>query len=482
MPLALLKRHFIWILLGLILLVEGVFTFFLFGKQGEAAERKRSLEQKSDQVRKLQAKQPGDEKVLAILNGRKKAIVRERGECLLFFWDRAQALGRLFDDPTLIERDVVRPWQAPARMGVFLDSYQRVYNQEVEKLEPALKKLQTDRAGAGFVTNTAFTERTELLIGDVSAAQKDFWIRKEIITLAAKTGVARLESIEVKFPPPPPPGSPQALVAKPFDPVTVLLTVLCEYPVVGDFLAELHRSPLCFRIESAEKNLSAVEVRRWEKGGRERETKGGAAKKAGETAAEADLLVLVALRCIVPDFNVGIHQVKFDGAKFPRKANAVKWVDAEVARVERELKDKRGAERWLTETKAAIAAAQTAKTDVELADRLSGLEYDFGKQYDEALQWAREVPQYEVVRAEGRKRLLTQIRHELDAGAGEPKGGGITLVFRPKENAAKEVQFGPGQTYDQTLDADGAVSIEYGLVVYRPKAPGNLTRTKPGAG
>jgi hypothetical protein len=539
---AFLKKQIVWIVLGLILVVEIVFLVLLLGKQGEARTKKKNLEVKRDERDRLEARKPGDAAVLAVLGQRKRDITRERGEALLVFWDRSQGLSRLFDDPGLAERDFVKPWQEPTRMGVFLDSYQRAYNREAEKLDPSLEKAGTGPPRVLLAARTAFTERIDLGIGDIYLEQKRFWIIKAVADCAAQAGVGSLDISEIKRIEPATTldKKAQAENARLSDSVSFKITVMCQYLRLGGFLAELLRSPVPIRVDNIDEFRVAepAEVERTRKEAREakegkeskeaKEAKGvppeGAEAPATKAAAAAkgEYLVRVTLDCKAAEFNVAIRQVRFTGLRFrasdrdkdPRasvKAKVRDWLGKEINRLDAELKDKSGAQKWAKEERERIAEAlekAASEKDKEKAkaiaivlrdrftfrqDRAANLEkekkpderkqeedwgilYDFGQQGEAAQRWVGDYPAFEALVAEARKNLLRQIRQAVEADKVEVKDG-LSLTLYPDKAPDGKPIFDTRQMFEQSLDPDGTIQIEYGLVLFKAKEnPLNVRR------
>ncbi|NQT87383.1 hypothetical protein HQ560_11500, partial [bacterium] len=124
-----LRKNFVWILLAAILVGEGVFAYMLLGKQGKAEKASEDLKTKKAILTGLQGKTANYDKRLKALTARRQAIEDERGECVLFFWDRDQLVAGLFDSPELAKFKAT-PWTKypPDRLGLFRLAYQKAYD------------------------------------------------------------------------------------------------------------------------------------------------------------------------------------------------------------------------------------------------------------------------------------------------------------------------------------------------------------------
>lgn len=264
-----LKKHFVWIALAVILLAEGGATFVLLGKKAEAKRMLEDLAGKKKRREELKAMRLDDSKRIEKAEARKADLIDQCARSALFFWYRDQKIEASFDPkkhPDLAKLSI-RPWDERTRSLPRLRlAFGNAYNREAEELSETAERLRIDRRGIGLASDTAFPQ-PHVTVGDICMALKEFWIRKEVVDLAVKAGVAELDPItldrvsvaaatgrrratrsrsaETK------PGS------KLLKPVAVSLVVRCQYAKLGVFVAELLRSPLSFRIKSIVETVRA---------------------------------------------------------------------------------------------------------------------------------------------------------------------------------------------------------------------------------
>ncbi len=389
------KKHIVWLLLGIVLLAEGGLTFMLLGKQVKAKAARGNFESQQQTLDGYKRRPPGQPKVLKALAERKEAVRDELTDCLLFLWHRGERLERLFPDPELAKANV-RPWSKasdlPMDMGRFKRLYQDVYDREVKKLAPKLDKLLIGREAAGFAPTNFFT-LSDITIGDIFAAQKKFWILKEIVEAAARAEMANLAQIQTFRDEPALPAAARRASGddvkkgKLFSPITLRLVVRCKYPKLSGFLEGLHRSSLGIRIQSVANiqrsaglkepasEFEAVAPRRaaqpyvpspsfgpppGAEGGMTPEmlAEGApvvpraprvrraprmpvaplpraravpAAPRAAEAGKVIEQLIEAHLMYELPDFNVDIQEVSFNRKDFPTNKDVKRWVEGQLA-------------------------------------------------------------------------------------------------------------------------------------------------------
>lgn len=391
------KKHIVWLVLGIVLLAEGGLTFILLAKQVKAKAARGNFERQQQTLDDYKRKPPGQPKVLKALAERKEAVRDELTDCLLFLWHRGQALERLFPDPELAKANV-RPWSEardlPMDMGRFKRLYQDVYDREVKKLASKLDKLLIGREAAGFAPTNFFT-LSDITIGDIFAAQKKFWILKEIVEAAARAEMANLAQIQTLREEPALPAAARRArgvedtKGKFFSPITLRLVVRCKYPKLSGFLEGLHRSPLGIRIRSVANiqrsaglkepvaDFEAVAPRAPRRPfvpaapfGPPPGAEGGmtpemlaegapavprpprarraprvpmapmpvprapavpVAPRTAEAGKVVEQLIEVHLLCELPGFNVDIQEVSFNRKDFPTNKNVKKWVEGQLA-------------------------------------------------------------------------------------------------------------------------------------------------------
>jgi hypothetical protein len=408
---AFLRRHFLWLLVALALVAEGGLTFVLMGKKADATAKRKDFEQKQRELLRYQKDPPGRPAVLQTLAERQEATKRELSDSLLFLWHKGRALEPLFADERLQEINVT-PWTDRTALnmdfGVFKLLYQNIYDAEVEKLAPKLEALHINRDTLGLAPPNFFT-LTGITIGDIFAAQKKFWIIKELVDICAEADIPNLAQVQVL------PGKRQRVPAARRDteeqeaalakPISVRLVVRCPYPKLSGVLDGLHGSPMGFRLVSV-RSVQRAEgfagggegsgtsaappvtdytprPRRPSRGGsRERAAEGAAAAPVaaptprrptptpprpeprlpearrtapagrGEEEAEPVLqLVQAMVDAEVPDFQLEINQVAFTGAGFGSKDEVKAWLTDQIAAAEAILAQKENGQRpaWVQE-------------------------------------------------------------------------------------------------------------------------------------
>jgi hypothetical protein len=410
---AFVKRHFLWILLALILLVEGAVTFTVLGKKADAKTKQQEYEQKEQQVQAYEANPPGRPEVMEILGLRKASVRDELTDCLLFLWHRGEALEQLFPDKRLAEAGVY-PWTntdvVKMGMGRFRLLYNQIYDQELEKLTPLMEKLQITRAALGLAPSNYFT-LSDITVGDIYGAQKKFWVVKEIVEQAAAAEITNLvtaqvyrDETEVAGARGPRAAAGPARKGQIATPIRIRLAFRCPYPKVSGFLERLYASPLGFRILAVSSIQRAVGTRAGAPGESPTVPRpsidyppatprpGGAptgptpemgvegavavprptpepeapamvpppeAPRAAALTAEvgrgSEQLTETTLTAEVPDLHVGIQEVSFSKSDFPKKEDVKSWVEGQLA----------AATAALAQAKAAAEEAAKARTSAE---------------------------------------------------------------------------------------------------------------------
>lgn len=251
---AFIKKHFVWLLLGLILVGEGALTFMLVGRHKAAEQKFEELSSDQNRHRSL-LKYTDIKDAEAALKKNREYLDDQLKYCVLFFWNRDRAIEAMFDAKEL-EPYNLHAWdKAPPNLDSFKDKYQIAYNRAADAVSKlAEEKLKIDRGGLGFASTTAFTQ-PHVMIGDIFGAQKEFWIRKALVDVALKAEISELDPIQVNRRPGlvrgrrrsgPSEEDKKAVLQKAIE---VDIVVRCPYPKLGAFIAELYRSPLSFRVK-----------------------------------------------------------------------------------------------------------------------------------------------------------------------------------------------------------------------------------------
>ena len=239
---AFVRKHFVWLILGAVLVGEGVFAFMLFREKAHArAQIKQLTGKREDRNRRIQ-QNPAEANVMRALARRRKATERERGDDLLCMWHAARRLERLFGKHDKVS---IRPWNPLSRgeMGAFKSSYQFSYNAAVDAIGKDLAALNATREQIGLAAQRDFVEKAEITIGDIFTAQQDFRITRDIVLAAHATGMYGLGKLEFeregeKERRPRGPGAPKEK-GRYFDRIRVEFPVYCQYRDLAGFLEEL---------------------------------------------------------------------------------------------------------------------------------------------------------------------------------------------------------------------------------------------------
>ncbi len=507
----LLRKYFAWAIMGLVLVIELVAAFFVFGQQGAAKDARTRLETRRTrraELRRLTQGPPSVEERIEIYNKRKNLVRGELGDCVLFLYDMGQTIEGLFDAKELEPYDAY-PWVTPRNFDVFRVEYQSVYNREADKLDPLMLKLETDRGLLGLADHAGLAQ-AHVTIGDIFVEQKEFWVKKKLIEVLARFDV-RLDQMAMgggaAQTPHMPPGKAAAAATSLAAPIPLRLTVSCDYMKLDGLLEELLRSPLCIRIESianivrnklpgvsAEHPLAALAG---EKGGAPKAPAPGGAPEAPPHEKKDDegiarvapprKYVAVTLVTEVPDIGLGLQEVLFPKATFADKATMVPWIDGQVRDLERRLKrldaarpegggTKAGETRkpeqqapWIARALQALEKAEPGKPVVVGDEMEAGTkrEYTFDG-LEAAKEWLSNRPDYERAKLEARLALWKQVRRVAARAADAPAGkvgvtattDGFVVTLRPPE------QFDAGQFF--FVPCDSGVQAKLGLVTFRP--------------
>ena len=251
-----LKRHFVWIILAIVLAAEGGVTFVLLGRKSEAKQKVEDLKRKKTRLAELEVWKREAPRLRKEFKRVRADLTTQRDNCALFFWRRDRALESLFDHADLAKFHF-NPWaQRAAGFDRFRFTYQNTYNEEADKLVDAAGKLYIDRAGLGLASNTAFTQ-PHITVGDIYRAQKEFWLVKTIVDTALKAEISELDPIQISRKGKvvrrgrgmaATEGEDKKGKLRKF--ITVDVVVRCPYPRLAKFVHELHRSALPFQVQS----------------------------------------------------------------------------------------------------------------------------------------------------------------------------------------------------------------------------------------
>lgn len=491
------RKHFAWIIAGIVLLAEGGAVLFVAGARSEARAALERLEAKRAERDKLKRDTQGIEKRIEQHKARRKAAEGEQADCVVFLWHLGQPLEGLFESPKLAEYGAY-PWHTPARFEVFKAAYQEVYNAEADKLAPVMEEVGTDPGALGLAARGAFSQAS-VLIGDIFALQKEFTVKKTLLGILAKWHV-RLDSLFVG-------GGTAGAVRRGHapvvraaegpslaEPIPVQMAITCDYTHLGDLLEDLATSPLCFRVIG----IQSIQRARADVAGpalREPTPKGAADAErpegdegAGPLAARARRqAIAVALSGEIPDILVEVQQVTFAKAQFPKdRADVVAWLGAQLrklddARKRLELPRAKGADPkapppqrpelaldWIAKQLDRVRQADTeAGKTVSVTDALCGREYAFASLKD-AQTWLERRYDYERLRLEATRALLQRTRKLIEAGIADhaSKVGtfvgpeGVQAVFRPEDHLDK------AQTFD--IELGTGVRAKFGLLAFKP--------------
>ncbi|NQT87496.1 hypothetical protein HQ560_12075 [bacterium] len=474
-----LRKNFVWILLAAILVGEGVFAYMLLGKQGEAKKASDDVEAKKAILGTLRSKTANYDARLKALKARRHAIEDERGECVLFFWERDQLVNGLFDSPELAKFKAT-PWTKypPDRLGLFRLAYQKAYDAAVAGLAETLVKMRSDRARAGFIPLNEFT-KPEVTLGDIYREQKDFWVRKAVVEAAAQAGVNRLEQVMIELPSRRRAniGHAAAKTAVTSD-ANILVHVQCSYRAWTAFLEAMGKSPLGFRVRKVD---SAHRLRF---GGEAAKSKAVAAVRSAASAVDPSAIQGVEGKVVftLPLSNVAIDTITFPASTFKAgKPDVQKWLTKRIALLQRNLKNVPGLVKssWRDEERKKLpAAAKDGKTKTEavvIHDELmgGGRDYKFRDSKD-AARWINEREAFETRRIEGRLALWRRVQVLLEDDTRVVSKGGIVVDVRPVDQLDKA----PDKRYPFVIDRTSKVSLAFGLLTFVPELSDTVSRTE----
>ncbi|HUT36185.1 MAG TPA: hypothetical protein VNE39_22040 [Planctomycetota bacterium] len=480
-----LRKHLAWVIVGVVLLAEVAALFFVTGKKSEAEAARESLEKLREQRDRLKREVFDIEKRIEIHQERKALGRRELGDCALFLWHQGQAIEGLFEAKELGAYEVY-PWQPPRSFDVFKVEYQGVYNREVEKLEPLMQKVGADAAMLGFA-DPAGLAQANVLIGDVYAMQKEFWIKKELVRILAEADAQLLAITLGAGAAAParrhlPAGKAVVAPGKLAEGIPIQLTFACDYMLLNDLLGALLRSRLCLRIESVN---SVARAKLGEAQPAAKAKAGVVAPEESPAAAVGQLerreYVAVDLRGEISNLAVEVQEVLFPRPAFGDKAKAAEFVELQLRRAEARLKRvevpdaaKRPEESvpWIAREldqvqKAASGAAGKALPPVadELFERR---EYVFGDMRA-AREWLARRYDFEQAKLEAHVDLWQRARAAVQSGRADDRNKvgvfvtdeGVVVAFRPANH------FDPNEWYE--VEFDPGVRVKLGLVVYSPQ-------------
>ncbi len=521
-----LRKHFAWVIIGVVLLVEIVAMVFVMGKQGAAQDARKQLEERRAEGDKLRAKTRGIKERTAVHLVRKDLVRRELGDCALFLWHQGQAIEGLFEADELKEYDL-HPWQQARDVrdfGVFRVHYNGVYNREVEKLEPLMEKVGTERGALGLADPTGFAAAT-VEVGDIFVKQKEFWIRKELVQVLARHG-ALLQSISTVAPgaplgPKAPHGKGPAEATRLATPLSMQIVIACDYQVLNALLEDLLRCPLCFRIESVV-NVARAKLPEPvvapppppretpgphppkgkapppEKGPPPKEAKEPDETAPATAAYERRQFVTVTLLGHVPDINLELQEVLLSPkAAFSDKGKALEQVDRRIRALEKQRDEYRVAEpgsdgarrarpeqdvRWIRAELEKLKKAPPAEPGKELVvnDEL-GLKREYVFALAEAAEnWLTHRYDFERAKLEAYLSLLRRVRRALDAGKRDDKAGlgvfeedgGVRVSFRPPG------LFDPN-TFIEDIGQGASLKAKLGISMVKPLESREGVRSAP---
>ncbi|MFW6107233.1 MAG: hypothetical protein ACOC8A_00935 [bacterium] len=518
---SILKKHFVWILLGIILLAEGAGAFMLFRKKSQVKTKRNDLQTKRQRLAQLQSQTQNYQNVIQALEQRNDTADRESGRALLFLWHRSSGyLDRLFGEQDFKDQEYAAdvesvlasyrpvPWKkfSAQDMGDLKDFYQRVYDASFARPDPsgfvlgeALQELRTTRLDAGFAGPDAFSGTAQLLLGDIFAEQKEYWIRKEIVRLAAQAGMYHLDSIQVdrtgailqKGRPaqeriPAHGAQPEGEL---FEPIGVRFTLQGQYNAYCQFAERLVASPLGFRIRSTEKIVRHKPTPQAAGG----EGPGATRAEAEPVTGRDSQLVEVVVLAEVPDFNVDLATLTFPRAQFPNGVGQVKtWLGSQVQSLATRIQSLEGEVQRL-ETR--VQAARKELEDV-LATAQIGQDDGAVAQARQALAQARQAlaePTAQLAQLRARQALWQMALEVLDGkrhAQDVQTQGDIVLTLRPRkvketDETGAEVEknyFDPAKMFKQQVNREKDIQAEFGLVTYEPRETGGGIKRAGSAG
>lgn len=391
---AFLKKHFVWILLVLVLVAEGGVTFVLLGRRSRVKQQFEDLDGKKKRLAELEIWEREAPRLRKGFQRVRTSLTSQRDTCALFFWRRDQVLETLFDDPKLAQfRTRITPWgKRAAGFDQFRYTYQNVYNERADALVEKAEAMAIGRGGLGLASNTAFTQ-PHITIGDIYGAQKEYWLIEAIVNAAVAAEVSELDPIRItrganvprgrgRGGTPDEEGGKQGKLHKP---ITVEVVARCPYPRLARFVHKLHTSELPFRVRAlldvarsgSKRKQPAGERVRYRSGPRgmgegvppeailegiERPTAPAArrmpmdgmppemmegvpplrpgmepvgveprpATRRGQPAPPAEQFVEAQLACEVSDFTLDIAKAKVTGSKVNTKDGFTQWLTAQV--------------------------------------------------------------------------------------------------------------------------------------------------------
>jgi len=501
----LLRKYFLWLIVGLVILGEIGLMVFASIKEGQAEKKIEQLNRLRQQRDALKAQTRNADKVLALLKKRRENASRELGEALLFLWHRGLAIEELFDDKRLVPYDVA-PGKPAQRMDVFRAVYQTVYNDQVAALGDVMSRLETSREALALADPSGF-QQASVTIDDIFAFQKHFNIVKQFLETFDRAG-AKLRNLKIgpsareRTPAAHAHGRASEVPGVLVDPLPVEFTVEVEYPRLDAMLEDLLRSPIAFRLKSLTRIAPATGVpgvaaiaplRRGARPAPE-------APSALQTQEEASRRVLVAAVGEVEDICVEVHKVTFKKPPFSDPAAVSGWLKQETARLTRRkeacerakeaLAGKRVSSdiaNWVRKELARLQeasqppaeGAEAPKTKpqpqkpIVIADMLSdprGREYTFSDPQT-AREWLLRRCDLELEEVAARLELVERLTRALKSPATNPADRtGVVVTFRPLEH------FDRKQLFDYALDPKATVVAQLGLVTYKLQTSGTVRR------
>ena len=290
---AFVRKHFVWLILGAVLLGEGVFAVMLFRRKVYAGEQITQLTTKRNDRNQLIQKNPAEPTVMKALARRGKATERERGDSLLCMWHAARRLERLFGKHDKVS---IRPWSPLSRgeMGAFKSSYQFSYNAAVDAISEDLAALNATREAIGLAAQRDFVEKAEITIGDIFTAQQDFRITRDVVLAAHATGMYGLGKLAFEREGkderrPRGPGAPKEK-GRYFGRISAEFPVYCQYRELAGFLEEL-QSPRLDRFRKGSEpplDITIRSVKSIQRHRSERAAGGRGASTGGRRVAPVD--------------------------------------------------------------------------------------------------------------------------------------------------------------------------------------------------
>jgi len=532
------RKHFAWLIMGVVLLGEIAALWFVTGKQSAAETARENLEKLREQRDKLEREIVDIDKRIDVHKDRKRLVRRELGDCALFLWHTGQAIEGLFESPELAPYRAC-PWETPPNFEVFKIRFDTEYHAQAKALTPLMDKVGTDPAMLAFADVGALAA-VNVLIGDVFAMQKEFWVKKELVQILA---AAEAELLSITYgsgaagPARHLPAAVRAAMAagpgKLAEEIPIQFSISCNYLKLHGVLDALLGSRLCLRIESVAKVSRSKVVEK--PAAAPAPPKGAPAGKAPEAPApqpERREYVTVDITGHVADITMDVQSVLFPARAFERRAKEAEekaadkakvleevvkqWLDEQLRRTEARLKlcevpdptkrPEKGLE-WVARElgevgnfeKAAPPAPDKALPPVN--DELfgEGREYVF-PDVKAARLWLNRRYDFERAKLEAYAALWRRTRAALDGGKGDEKSGvgvftspeGITVALRPAAqfdaNQWYEADFVPGERYTGRPDPkerdpqSRLVQVKLGLVTFKPRENRDVRRAVKAAG